>query len=102
MTDPVSNEPITDACLCEPLLPDDGQGIVDLDEGKPIGTRTGTPFDYESLLACWLPNYLFGGAESVGQDSGLLVTEGRRGLPSLHIGGPATWKTYILINIPQL
>ena len=42
-----------------------------------------------------LPKYLVGGAESVGQDSGLLVTEGRRELPSLHIGGPATWKTYI-------
>ena len=50
LTDPVSNEPIPEACLCEPLLPDDGRGIEDLDEGKPIGTRTGTPFDYESLL----------------------------------------------------
>ena len=46
----MSNEPIPEACLCEPLLPDDGRGIEDLDEGKPIGTRTGTPIDYESLL----------------------------------------------------
>ena len=50
LTDPVSNELIPEACLCEPLLPDDGRSIVDLDEGKPIGTRTGTPVDYESLL----------------------------------------------------
>ena len=52
--------------------------------------------------ACVLPKYLVGGAESVGQDSGLIVTEGHRGLPSLHIGGPVTWGIYILINIPQL
>ena len=37
--------------------------------------------------ACVLPKYLVGGAESGGQDSGLLVTEGRRRFLSLHIGG---------------
>ena len=49
-----------------------------------------------------LPRYLVGGAESGGQDSGLLVTEGRRGNLSLHIGGPANLETYLdLINIPS-
>ena len=49
-----------------------------------------------------LPKYLVGGVESGGQDSGLHVTEGRRGNLSLHIGGPANLETYLdLINIPS-
>ena len=41
----------------------------------------------------------FGGGESEGQGSSLIVTEGRRELASLHIRGPVPGEN-ISINIP--
>ena len=43
LTDPVSNKPIPEACLCEPLLPDDGRGIEDLDDGQLKERELGHP-----------------------------------------------------------